>query len=75
MCKHEMYKAIGGKTYLLLNMITDNDWISHRGLKPGLKPLTVNPPSTEIICPVIYEAAGMQRYATSDATSSGSPTR
>lgn len=33
------------------------------------------PPSTDMICPEMYEAEGRQRNATMDDTSSGSPTR
>ena len=39
------------------------------------KPLTVRPPSTQMVWPVIYEAAGRHRKATSEATSLGSPAR
>ena len=35
----------------------------------------VIPPSTEIICPVVYDEAGIQRNATKDDTSFGSPRR
>ncbi|KAK8544999.1 hypothetical protein V6N12_025854 [Hibiscus sabdariffa] len=37
-------------------------------------PFTVIPPSTEMTCPVMYEAAGRQRNGTIADTSSGSPT-
>ena len=33
------------------------------------------PPSTQIVCPVMYDDAGRQRNATTDDTSFGSPTR
>jgi len=37
--------------------------------------LTVNPPSIAMVCPVMKEAAGKQRNATKEDTSSGSPIR
>ena len=40
-----------------------------------MKPFTVIPPSTHIVCPVMYEAAGRHRNATKEDTSLGSPTR
>lgn len=39
------------------------------------KPLTVIPPSTQTVCPVMYEAAGRHRNATNAETSSGTPKR
>lgn len=38
-------------------------------------PLIDIPPSGQIICPVMYDAAGKQRNVTSDETSLGSPGR
>lgn len=48
---------------------------AHFGILVGQKLLAVMPPSTDMICPVMYEAAGKQRNATKDETSSGSATR
>ncbi|KAK7838796.1 hypothetical protein CFP56_019067 [Quercus suber] len=65
-------------------------WDSLKGLNRGVsvelgfkdrhscaveKPVTVYPPSTQITCPVIYEAAGRQRNATTDEISLGSAIR
>lgn len=41
----------------------------------GWNPNTVNPPSTQITCPVMYDAAGKQRKVTKEETSSGSAMR
>lgn len=43
-----------------------------RGAQP---PLMVIPPSTGMFCPVIHRAPSPARKSTSEATSSGSPTR
>ena len=39
------------------------------------KPFTVIPPSTQMVWPVMYEAAGRHRNATKEETSFGSPAR
>jgi len=41
----------------------------------GEKPLMDIPPSTHIICPVMYDDAGKQRKVTREDTSAGSPRR
>ena len=41
----------------------------------GMNPWAVKPPSMGMMTPVTYELAGMQRKATTDPTSRGSPTR
>ena len=40
-----------------------------------MKPFTVIPPSTHIVYPVMYEAAGRHKNATKEDTSLGSPMR